>query len=158
MRDGICLQIKCPKRHPRHCRHWISKPEGCNRNETCQYLHIRSKRFSGDVTNNRTSLPTVYEDENEDEVITCDIRAQGFNDSGSLGAHRKKVHVGSDYCERDHNKCVWNACDQGNEETEEIKEVVEQFDDTEEMDQEEINKMVERLERRFCSQSKEAFV
>ena len=57
LRDGICLQIKCPKRHPRHCRHWTSKTEGCNRNETCQYLHIRSKRFSGDVTNNRTPLP-----------------------------------------------------------------------------------------------------
>ena len=150
--------FKCPRRHPQHCRHWTSKPEGCNRNETCQYLHIRSKRFSGDVTNNRTpSLPTVYEDENEDEVITCDERDQGYNDSGSLEEHRKKVHAGS---ERDHNKCVWDACDQGNEETEEIMAVVEQFDDTEERDilfwktktQEEIDKIIESYEMRFCKQ------
>ena len=40
LQDGLCLQRKCPKRHPRHCRYWSSKSEGCTRNEECQYLHL----------------------------------------------------------------------------------------------------------------------
>ena len=45
LREGVCLQQRCMKRHQRHCRYWTGKNEGCRRDEMCQYLHVESRRF-----------------------------------------------------------------------------------------------------------------
>ena len=82
LQDGLCIQRRCPKRHPRHCRYWSSKPEGCNRNEECQYLHLASKRFSD------RSLFTVYEDDNEDESDSCDPCDIDLSDN-----HEEDTHI-----------------------------------------------------------------
>ena len=46
LQEGICRQWKCQQRHPRDCRYWTGKQEGCKRGESCQYLHLHLKRYS----------------------------------------------------------------------------------------------------------------
>ena len=109
----MCLNRRCPKRHPHHCKYWTSKPEGCKRNETCQYLHLSSKRLSvSDIDNDRT-LFTVYEDENEEESenesIQCDQCPNLLWNTRDLETHRKAIHItnrngGYQECYRDSNE------------------------------------------------------
>ena len=81
LQDGVCTQRRCPKRHPRHCRYWSTKPEGCTRNEKCQYLHVASNRFSD------RSLFTVYEEDNENESDSCDP-CDNHDDNHDEDTHR----------------------------------------------------------------------
>ena len=46
LQKGICSKRGCESRHPKDCRHWTGKPEGCYRKETCDYLHNISKKFN----------------------------------------------------------------------------------------------------------------
>ena len=45
LENQVCRTRQCQKRHPRDCRYWTGNPEGCIRQETCQYLHLPIKRF-----------------------------------------------------------------------------------------------------------------
>ena len=90
LEDGICRQRECPKRHPRHCRYWTSKAEGCKRREECQYLHVSSKRFSGEN----------HEYENEDDTDACNQCDYESTNISDLKAHRRAQYTnGSDVCD-----------------------------------------------------------
>ena len=62
LQEGICRQQRCQQRHPRDCWYWTSKQEGCKIGESCQYIHVDSKRYSGERSENHRTLYTVYED------------------------------------------------------------------------------------------------
>ena len=79
-----------PKRHPRHCKYWANTPEGCRRNEACQYLHVTTKRFYNNDKHQR--LSTVLEDDNEDVSVTCDQCDCVYNDKGKMTEHTKSLH------------------------------------------------------------------
>ena len=52
--NGQCERQDCHSRHPKLCRHWAKKPDGCKRNEKCQYLHDEKKKYKS-TTNNLTN-------------------------------------------------------------------------------------------------------
>ena len=85
LRDGLCLKRHCPDRHPRHCRFWTRKPEGCRRGEGCQYLHVPVRRFSGDQRVNRRTLSTIYENDtgevDDESCDQCDVALHGNRNS-----------------------------------------------------------------------------
>ena len=93
----LLQQRNCPERHPRHCRFWTSKSEGCRRKEKCQYLHVIGKRFSEEELTSRRKLSTVHEHEREEEesegaTVPCDERAMAYHDRRDLNAHRQTQH------------------------------------------------------------------
>ena len=47
LEHGICMEDRCIKRHPKHCRYWANTPEGC-RYEKCHYLHLNSEKYTED--------------------------------------------------------------------------------------------------------------
>ena len=97
LQDGLCLQKKCPKRHPRHCysRYWANTPEGCRRNENCQYLHVTTKRFCSNEK--KQQLSTVIEDENEDVTVSCDQWDYVSNNRYHQRKHTKSLHEEVNY-------------------------------------------------------------
>ena len=95
VQDGLCLEKKCPKRHPRHCRYWANTPEGCSRNENCQYLHVTTKRFCN--IEKKQQLSTVIEDDNEDVTVSCDQCDFVSNDNYHWRKHTKTLHEEVNY-------------------------------------------------------------
>ena len=89
--EGICRQHKCPQRHPRHCRYWTTRQEGCNRGDFCQYLHVHEKRYSGEEIEKPQTLFTVYEEENEDPTLTCEHRDRVAGSDYGLKTHRETL-------------------------------------------------------------------
>ena len=43
LKEDACKSKRCNFRHPKHCRYWMKKAEGCHRNENCQYQHDKSR-------------------------------------------------------------------------------------------------------------------
>ena len=104
--EGICRQRGCSKRHPRHCRYWTSKPEGCKRKEACDYLHVSTKRFScyGEIDGRMEN----HEYDNQDDKDTCDQRDFESTSNSDLEVHiRTQTTNGSvvagDVCELSQN-------------------------------------------------------
>ena len=39
LEEGMCKKVACSQRHPKVCKYWSGRPEGCRRDDSCQYLH-----------------------------------------------------------------------------------------------------------------------
>ena len=81
LQDGLCRQRKCEKRHPRHCRFWTTKPEGCRRGETCRYLHAMGPRFCPEERQNRRRVSVV---------LSCDMCQDGCENETCNEDHVRK--------------------------------------------------------------------
>ena len=45
LKNGICDEKACLSRHPRQCRYWSTRAEGCQRENRCQYLRFTSPQI-----------------------------------------------------------------------------------------------------------------
>ena len=45
LENQVCRTRQCQNRHPKDCRYWTENPEGCIRQDSCQYLHLTKRRF-----------------------------------------------------------------------------------------------------------------
>ena len=101
MESGICRIWDCNKRHPKDCRYWKRKKEGCRRNDLCQYLHNESKRYN--VTNENTTLnssnissnsmiPPQHHQMQENTNLKCEKCEKPFLSKLDLNKHVKATH------------------------------------------------------------------
>ena len=110
---GICEEKACSARHPRHCRYWSTKAEGCKRESACQYLHISSKRFIVADTNVKRNedqnLPdeSVVEPasnlaepviESSKEKFICNVCDLLCDDEEVLTEHTTAAHENEYHC------------------------------------------------------------
>ena len=42
----IISQVNCDLRHPKNCRYWMKKSEGCKKFIDCKYLHNDKDKFA----------------------------------------------------------------------------------------------------------------
>ena len=122
LQDGLCRQKKCEKRHPRHCRFWTTKAEGCRRGETCQYLHAVSTRFYDEERNNLRTASSVF---------SCDLCKDTCENETCHEDHVRK----EDEKRKDLEKII-----------NEYEKLVEAYDDTTVIDQEEVERICQRYE------------
>ena len=78
LKEGICLATTCPKRHPKNCRYWIRKREGCMRQDSCQYLHKETTKYKPKSLAGSKSY------------LTCDACKYRGNDNHDLKKHEIK--------------------------------------------------------------------
>ena len=78
MNNGQCKLQDCHSRHPKLCRHWAKKPEGCKRNKKCQYLHDENKKYK---SINTIDKPHAIE---ETATITQSNQNKSVNDISTI--------------------------------------------------------------------------
>ena len=95
VQNGICRTQQCHNRHPRDCRYWTNKQEGCNRQEKCQYLHLSSKRFTTHKIDNfepEVAIPIVGESSDRSKKESCDNCDFCCETEEELICHRGATH------------------------------------------------------------------
>ena len=101
---GICKMSNCESRHPKNCRYWCKRAEGCRRQNNCQYLHLESTRFKHNTINpeifiEKETLKTTPDDSN---VTNADCLRQPKVDSHHIETQHQ------DLCNEcnDKNQCT----------------------------------------------------
>ena len=99
LEDGICRTVNCIQRHPRHCRYWTKRLEGCKRGISCQYLHVESMKYvvpnmqsTNGPTTNEQEVAFTSETENVMVVFSCDECTYTINNELLLTAHVATHH------------------------------------------------------------------
>ena len=103
--EGMCRKKGCRERHPRNCRYWTKNPEGCKRNELCQYMHVPSKKYDqkyvqnedsevllvdiSDSTGSRNDIQNIVDDPYNFHCVECNIY---FEMEGILRKHDSDIH------------------------------------------------------------------
>ena len=108
---GICKSSEgCIKRHPKNCRYWCKRAEGCRRGENYEFLHLESMRFKDnlnsnvfteeglitiDITND-TPMKTYFDNytnnENNTKLFLCGQCDSSFSLEYLLNEHKNLFH------------------------------------------------------------------
>ena len=79
LKDGACSSRECQQRHPKDCRYWTKKPEGCTRKDSCQYLHRESRKYSYSEIEKRITGDSCEYKASENEDINYHIQTEHSN-------------------------------------------------------------------------------
>ena len=118
--NGICKLSKCDSRHPKHCRYWCKRVEGCKRQNDCQYLHLASTRFTWytEISNGDDAKGITTEDANlktnTNNIInnnTCDQCKYKITAIGNLKTHTESNQEESSYPCNSSNNTADNRID-----------------------------------------------
>ena len=108
--DGICRNKRCLQRHPKDCRYWTRKNEGCIRQTDCKYLHNEKKKYSlAKEAGNHTENSEDSENDRKLEQMSYECVQRDFNiqTKDNLSKHLESKHTVVYSCEQ----CQYKADD-----------------------------------------------
>ena len=96
LKNGICDEKACLSRHPRQCRYWSTRAEGCQRENRCQYLHVSSNRFIAAAINMTGNENANQSNNEKSETFVCTHCNLTFDDEDCMQKHIASLHEKSD--------------------------------------------------------------